>query len=131
MRTIFISQGLWELVQSGYEQPDDAAALAAWETKKRRIMKVMVRNFKDQEAIIVAGGEENPMTREERLISKENPLSTATCVVKMGIIQMIAGINVQGAAVLIILTKIVGFGKSKRPIFLRAARLQISCFILA
>ena len=36
MRTIFISQGLWELVQSGYEQPDDAAALAAWDGDRKK-----------------------------------------------------------------------------------------------
>lgn len=38
MKTLLISQGLWDLVQYGYEQPKDANELATWDdNKKQRI----------------------------------------------------------------------------------------------
>lgn len=92
-------------------------------------MKVIVRNFKDQQTIIVEGGGGKPHD-QEGIIRMKNSLFTATCVVKMGTTQMIAGINAPGAAGLIILIKIVGFDRNKRPIFLKVMRLQISYFIL-
>lgn len=30
MRTLFISQGLWDLVENGYSEPVDAQTLASW-----------------------------------------------------------------------------------------------------
>ncbi|XP_056684932.1 uncharacterized protein [Spinacia oleracea] len=39
MKSVFISQDLWELVQNGYEQPKDANEEATWDEAKRKHYK--------------------------------------------------------------------------------------------
>ena len=39
MRALFASQGLWELVENGYPEPADAAALAALTVAERDLLK--------------------------------------------------------------------------------------------
>ena len=36
IKTLFISQGLWDLVENGYEQPQDAAEMETWEDNRKR-----------------------------------------------------------------------------------------------
>ena len=36
MKTLLMAQGLWDLVQNGYQQPKDATEFASWDESKRK-----------------------------------------------------------------------------------------------
>ncbi len=50
MRTLFISQDLWEIIEQGFPQPEDVETLATWNATKQKEYKENIR--KDAKALL-------------------------------------------------------------------------------
>ncbi|KAK9740218.1 hypothetical protein RND81_03G020000 [Saponaria officinalis] len=69
MKSIFISQGLWDLVQNGYEKPKDATEEASWDTTKKNTYIENQRRDHYALSLIYRGLDEVVLPRELAVLS--------------------------------------------------------------